>query len=87
MKVFQLLSLFFLFSMIVVGQNIPEELLAKGFSEKTLLNYEQDGDLEYYTFSDERTEEAGDIVTVVVENGKIQEWIESVTHKVFDDNG
>lgn len=67
----------------LAAQTIPNELLASGFDQDSLINYEKDGDLEYLTFSDWRTEANGDIVTFVLEDGKVIEFFEGVENKVF----
>ena len=67
----------------LAAQTIPRELLASGFDQDNLINYEKDGTFEYFTFSDWRTEENGDIVTFVLEEGKVVEIFEGVENKVF----
>ncbi len=49
-----------------------------GFVEQTLLHYCYFGNVEYFTFSDWRTEETGDIVTWVVVGGEIQEHLKDI---------
>lgn len=65
------------------AQTIPGELLASGFDQDNLINYEQDDNLEYFTFSDWRTDENGDIVTFVLEKGEVIDVFLGVENKVF----
>ena len=61
------------------AQQIPEKLEKLGFTKYTLISYEKEGNREYFTFSDWRTERSGDTITFVVTDGKIKEWLKSKT--------
>ena len=76
MKILLIISLIlFTFSFIpLFAQQIPEKLEKLGFTEYTLISYEKEDNIGYFTFSDWRTEEKSDTVTFVVVDGKIKEW-------------
>ncbi|MDP2940519.1 MAG: hypothetical protein Q8O13_10705 [Candidatus Omnitrophota bacterium] len=67
-----LMLLIFLFCLSLFAADIPAELQKLGFTQYTLVDYQKDGDTEYFTFSDWRTEQSGDTVTFIVENGKVK---------------
>ena len=56
------------------GKVIPEKLKATGFTENTLTHYYCLGTVEYFAFSDWRTEKSGDVVTFVVVDGEVKNW-------------
>jgi hypothetical protein len=53
---------------------IPKQLRELGFTEEYLLNYRREELVEFYEFSDWRTQEKGDTIVFIVRNGKIREW-------------
>jgi len=55
-------------------RTIPKELQAIGFTKYTFIHYYCLGNAEYYTFSDWRTEERGDVITWVVVDGEVKDW-------------
>lgn len=53
--------------------DIPKILRTIGFAKYHLIRYERKGKLEYFVFTDWRTENRDDIVTFVVKDGQIIE--------------
>ena len=76
-----LIFLFLSFSLNVSAYDIPKVLKDKGFTKFVLLKYEKKGRLEYFIFSEWRTERKDDIVTFVVEDGRI---VEQITEESVD---
>ena len=70
-----LISLFLFFNLNSSAYDIPKVLKDKGFTKSVLLKYEKKGQLEYFIFSEWRTERGDDIITFVVEDGRIIERI------------
>lgn len=56
--------------------DIPQELRKIGFTQYNLIDYEEEDGIEYFTFSDWRTEKSGDTVVFAVEDGKVKEWFQ-----------
>jgi hypothetical protein len=75
---------FLIFSSTAYTQTIPEELQKLGFTQHTLVDYHKESTTEYFTFSDWTTEQAGDTITFVVENGKVIEKFKEEKKKVLD---
>jgi len=56
-------------------RNIPKKLESIGFTKYNLISYYFLGNAEYFTFSDWRTEEKGDVVTFVVIDGEVEDYL------------
>ena len=67
----------------VSAKDIPQELQSLGFTKYTLIDYEKQNNIEYFTFSDWRTKQSGDIITFAVIDGKVKEWFKGVENRVL----
>ena len=67
-----------IFGLSLYAEDIPEELQKIGFTQYTLVDYDKQGDTEYFTFTDWRTTETGDTVTFVILDGKVKEWFKKI---------
>ncbi|MBP7087715.1 MAG: hypothetical protein KBB01_00305 [Candidatus Omnitrophica bacterium] len=58
----------------LLARSIPTDLINLGFTENNLISYNQQDNKEFFTFFDQRTENAEDIVIFIIEeDGKITE--------------
>lgn len=60
------------------GKTIPEKLKEMVFIEHTLIHYYYLNNVEYFAFSDWRTEERGDVVTWVVVDGEVKNYFKDI---------
>ncbi len=63
----------FLICLPLYAQDIPQQLQSMGFTENTLIKYEEREGKEYYIFSDWMTKESGDTIVFVIGGGKVIE--------------
>lgn len=60
----------------VVYKGMPKEYLENaGFTEYLLLDHKKEGNKERMTYSDWTTQESGDTITFVIEDGKVKDWV------------
>lgn len=64
-------TLTLLLSLPVFATDISQALQQLGFTQYNLVDYKKIDNKEYFTFSDWTTEEKGDTITFVIENGKV----------------
>lgn len=62
-----------------------KDLAKAGYTKKRQLDYYRSFGREYITFDDCSTEERGDIITFVIENKKVIDWLKREKNK--DDKG
>jgi len=75
-KYFLIITLAFFIRLPLIASDIPQELGRIGFTQYNLIDYEEKDRIEYFTFSDWRTEKLSDTVIFAVENDKIKEWFQ-----------
>jgi len=74
LKLLILILLCFLCFWPLSARSIPTDLINLGFTENNLISYNQQDNKEFFTFFDQRTENAEDIVIFIIEeDGKITE--------------
>ncbi len=75
----------FLICLPLYGAEIPQELKDLGFTQYTLIHYRFEGRIEYFTFSDRTTEQRGDTITFMVQDGEVKEILKGFDYRIKQD--
>jgi hypothetical protein len=84
--IINLLGVFLLVCPYLSAQTIPKELQNLGFTEKSLLSYDKEGNEEFFTFKDSSAAQEGETTTFVVVNGEVKQKIAGQVAKFLEQN-